>query len=103
MIRRIDSMRRIIAHDWIDAVLLGPYDLALNLDHCFEMDHPAVVEAITQVIEGARYLDKPCGMPVGSLEDARKWRERGCDMFIYGEPMSFASEMSRRFVQGLQG
>jgi len=81
----VEAMDKIMAQDWIDLVCLGPYDLSLNLGHCGEMEHPVVVEAITKVIQKARAMGKPAGMPVGTVEETRFWRERGCTFFPYGD------------------
>ena len=97
----IDAMSTIMDHDWIDAVMLGPYDLSLNLGHCGEMRHPVVVEAIDRVIANAHALDKPCGMPVGSIEDAQFWRARGCELFVYGEATSFARKGASAFLEAM--
>ena len=56
--------------DWIDAILLGPWDMALNLGHCNQLDHPEVVSAISRVIYQVAEIGKPCGMPVASVEAA---------------------------------
>ena len=97
----IDSMKAIMARDWVDAVVLGPYDLSLNLGHCGEMSHPVVVDAITRVVEQAHEIGKPCGMPVGSLEDARFWRERGCTLFLYSEATAMVTQSIERFIKDM--
>jgi len=97
----MDAMKTIMTREWVDGVVLGPYDLSLNLGHCGEMDHPAVVAAITRVIEQAHQIGKPCGMPVGSLEDARFWREHGCTLFLYSEATIMAGECVGRFVKDM--
>ena len=98
----IESMKRIMARDWVDAVVLGPYDLSLNLGHCGEMDHPVVVDAITRVIEQADQIGKPCGMPVGSPKDDRFWEERGCALFLYSEATSMVRERVGQFIEDMQ-
>ena len=95
----LERRKRIMAHDWVDAVVLGPYDLSLNLGHCGEMDHPVVVEAITRVVNQAREIGKPCGMPVGSLEATRFWQERGCTLILYSEATAMVQQHVEQFIQ----
>jgi 4-hydroxy-2-oxoheptanedioate aldolase len=98
----IDAMTTIMDHDWVDAVMLGPYDLSLNLGHCGEMRHPVVVEAIDRVIANAHALGKPCGMPVGSIEDAQFWRSRGCELFVFGEATASARKVATQFLDAMR-
>lgn len=98
----IEAMKTIMAREWIDAVVLGPYDLSLNLGHCGEMDHPVVVQAITRVVEQAKEIGKPCGMPVGTLEEARFWRERGCTLFLYSEVTGMVQAQVEQFLQAMR-
>ena len=97
----IDAINTIMAHEWVDAVVLGPYDLSLNLGYCGEMDHPVVVDAIDRVFARAAEIGKPCGMPVGSLKDARFWRERGCTLFLYSEATIMVRESVEQFINAL--
>lgn len=97
----IQAMTRILDHEWIDGVVVGPYDLCLNMKHCYEPAHPEMVEAFDRIIAGCRQLGKPCGMPVGSVEEARHWRDRGCSLFVYGEPATYAIEKTRDFLAGI--
>ncbi len=81
----IEAMETLAAPNWVDAVMLGPYDLSLNLDHCGQMDHPEVVAAIGEVFQKAQRLGKPCGLPTGDMEMARFWKQRGCHFFVCSE------------------
>jgi 2-dehydro-3-deoxyglucarate aldolase len=51
----------IIATPGIDAVLVGPNDLAASMDHLGNTEHPDVLAAIDQV----RLESEKCGKPVG--------------------------------------
>jgi len=100
--RGIEQMGTFAAHDFIDAVMLGPYDLSLHLDHCWDWDHPELVSAITGVIQQASTMGKPCGMPVGNLEQARFWQQRGCHFFLYSEATQMARVAAESFVKEMR-
>lgn len=99
----IEALPRLANRDWIDAVLLGPYDLSLNLGHCGEWDHPVVVEAILKVLEGARVADKPCGMVVGSIEEGQFWIDKGFRFLFFGEATGMVRSQASTFLSAVRG
>ncbi|MEW5979938.1 MAG: aldolase/citrate lyase family protein [Acidobacteriota bacterium] len=84
--------------DWIDATMLGPYDLSLWLDHCGQLDHPDVVSAIRQVHEQSTQIGKPCGMVVGSPDQAEFWIASGFHFFIVSEATAMVRQQARFLV-----
>lgn len=100
--RGIEVMGEMAALDWIDAIMLGPYDLSLNIGHCGEWDHPVVVEAIMKVLDQSQQLGKPCGMPVGSVEQTRFWMERGFRFFLYSEPTIMARLQAEAYLREIK-
>lgn len=98
----IARLPELVNHDWIDATMLGPYDLSLNMNLCFQPDHPDMIAAITTVYTESARAGKPAGMVVGSREHARFWMERGFHFFIYGEPSVMVRTESRRIAREMQ-
>jgi 4-hydroxy-2-oxoheptanedioate aldolase len=82
----MDNVTSLAAHEWVDAIMPGPYDLSLNLGPCGELDHPEVVAALQHIRTGAERAGKPCGMVVGTAEQARVWMGRGIRFLIVSEP-----------------
>lgn len=85
----------VAAQDWIDALMLGPYDLAHNMgliDQYLSEEH---VRAIEQVRDAAHAGGCRAGMVTGTGEDARNWFDRGFDMIIVGGVIT-------HFSQGLE-
>jgi 2-keto-3-deoxy-L-rhamnonate aldolase RhmA len=76
----------IASQEWIDAVMLGPYDLALNMGLVDSyMKDPRHIKAIESVRDKAHGCGKPAGMVVGTGADARYWFDNGFDIIILGE------------------
>jgi len=99
----IDAMTQIMAHDWIDAVILGGYDLALNSGRDPALRrHPDQVGAITKVIERAQALGKPCGFPAVSIDETMFWRSKGCSVILYSEAVSMVMEKMGEFMHAMQ-
>jgi 2-keto-3-deoxy-L-rhamnonate aldolase RhmA len=99
----IDSVATLASHDFIDAVMLGPYDLSCNLGLHGQMDHPTLAAAIEHVRASCESIGKPCGMVVGTPEAALAWIERGFHFLITGEVSYMVRNESRRFNTVLRG
>lgn len=87
---------------WIDATMLGPYDLSLNLSRWGEMDHPEVVAAIRKVRLDSEAVGKPCGMVVGTPELARFWMDDGFRLLLIPDPAILAAQRLRSFLGELR-
>ena len=82
----VDFTPVIASQDWVDTVMLGPYDLALNMGLIDSyMKDPKHIKAIERVRDLAHGCGKPAGMVVGSGADARYWFDNGFDIIIIGE------------------
>jgi 4-hydroxy-2-oxoheptanedioate aldolase len=98
----IAQLPGLVDYEWIDATMLGPYDLALNLDLCWEPQHPDLVAAIQKVHDKSAEVGKPSGMVVSSKEQVRFWMERGFHFFIYGDAAWMVREGCRRIMDEMK-
>ncbi|HWG21837.1 MAG TPA: aldolase/citrate lyase family protein [Terracidiphilus sp.] len=76
--------REIVAHDAVDAVLIGPYDLSGSFGIPGQVDAPQVVDAIAQVRLLCREAGKPCGIFAAGVENARAYADAGFDLIAVG-------------------
>ena len=76
----VKNTAAIAAVDGIDALFVGPYDLASSMGHLGNPDAPAVKKAIDKVIETANEVGCPWGAYTTSLEDYLKYVKRGATM-----------------------
>ena len=86
----------VAAQDWIDALMLGPYDLAHNMglvDQFLQAEEH--LAAIQQVCDAAHAGGRWAGMVTGTGADAKNWFDRGFDMIIIGAVIT-------HFIQGLE-
>jgi len=67
----IDDLDAIIAAPYVDALLVGPYDLSGALGHTAEIDHPEVATTIETVRARAAARGMPVGIHVPSAAAAR--------------------------------
>lgn len=96
--RDIDTL---LAVPGIDAVMVGPNDLAYSmlqpgesLDADFSQwtafaRTPRVLDACEHVLQGCRAAGIPFGMTAASMEEARQWLDRGASFVTFGSDFSF--------------
>ena len=79
-----EHLDEIASMDGIDALTLGPQDLAQDLGVFGTPDQDRVLdEKRTQIVEAAKKYGKTCAMLVGSPEQARRWRDAGVLLVNY--------------------
>ncbi|SCV67338.1 BQ2448_5984 [Microbotryum intermedium] len=82
----VDNCEDIAAVEGVDAVVIGPNDLASQLGYV-ATDHesiPEVQEAIERVLQACKKANKYCGMFCTSPEDVRRHFDQGFDFMNLG-------------------
>jgi 4-hydroxy-2-oxoheptanedioate aldolase len=74
-VANIEAIARV---DGIDALFIGPSDLAADLGHLGDNGHPDVRAFIESAIERIRQAGKPAGILAPIEADARHWLDAGC-------------------------
>lgn len=77
----VEKTREIATAPGIDAVLIGPNDLATSMGLTGQPQHPAVVAAVNQVAEQLCTLKVPFGLPV-TPETIDQWRQKGARLLF---------------------
>jgi len=60
----IKNLDAILAVEGLDALMIGPYDLSASLGRTGQLDHPDVVDAVTEIREACKRAKKPAGTHV---------------------------------------
>jgi 4-hydroxy-2-oxoheptanedioate aldolase len=71
------ELERIVAVPGVDALFVGPSDLAADLGHLGEPGHPEVQAAIEDACTRCARLGKPLGIFAPAADDARRYLEMG--------------------------
>jgi 2-dehydro-3-deoxyglucarate aldolase len=74
----VNSIDAILAVDGVDAVFVGPSDLAAAYGHLGNAAHPDVQQAIAHVFERAQAAGKPSGILAPVQADAERYLAMGC-------------------------
>jgi len=64
----------------VDAVFIGPADLAASLGHLGDLQHPEVQAAVNDAFQRLRALDKPTGYFTLNEQEARLRIAEGVDI-----------------------
>jgi 4-hydroxy-2-oxoheptanedioate aldolase len=102
----VENLDAILAVPGVDAVYVGPSDLALGhgmtptLD-ATDPEHEALIEA---VVEGCRRAGVVAGIHCDSVETVRRWHARGYGMFTVGSDAALMRQAATRVVaQAFEG
>ncbi|WP_165452479.1 HpcH/HpaI aldolase family protein [Paenibacillus thalictri] len=77
----VTNINEIVSVPGLDLLFLGPADLASSLGYQDQFDHPAVMEAIEEVIAAARKANLGIGIPVFTPEEVDRYSRMGVNYF----------------------
>lgn len=80
-LENIDAIARVPG---VDAVLVGPHDLAASLGHLGAPDHPEVQAAIRTIVDTARAAGTMAGVFGVSAALVRPWADAGATLLVAG-------------------
>lgn len=78
----IDRFEEMICQPGVDAVVIGPRDLSLNMGFPDGADHPEVQETIDRVIAICKKTGVAAGITAGSRADSAQLVSRGATMIL---------------------
>jgi 4-hydroxy-2-oxoheptanedioate aldolase len=84
----LNDLAAIAAVDGIDAIFVGPNDLAANLGHLGDAAHDEVQQAIALIHETAAKAGKPTGILAPVEADARRYLEMGFTFVAVGSDLA---------------
>jgi 2-keto-3-deoxy-L-rhamnonate aldolase RhmA len=97
--RAFNDLDEIAAMDGIDALTLGPHDLAQDLGVFGTPNERRVLdEKRDLILAAARKHGKTCSMLVSSAEQAQQWKRAGALLLVYGTD---ADILHRGFTQAV--
>jgi 4-hydroxy-2-oxoheptanedioate aldolase len=79
-----DQVDDIFAVDGLDALAVGPNDLAFSMGYPAQPWHPEVQRVVDRVIDASRRAGKATGLPASSVAQAKEHAARGCRIVSLG-------------------
>lgn len=102
--RAFEDLDAIAAMDGIDALTLGPADLAQDLGVTGTPDEARVLdEKRDLILAAARKHGKTCAMLVSSTEQARQWRDAGVLLLAYRSDVDMLHSGFSRAMAEIRG
>jgi 2-keto-3-deoxy-L-rhamnonate aldolase RhmA len=92
-VKAIDRLDEICAVPDVDALLIGPHDLSINMDIPEDYSNPKFTEAIRRIIEAGRNA----GIGVGyhysfGIEQTQLWAEMGANLIVHSSDYFLTKE-----------
>jgi 4-hydroxy-2-oxoheptanedioate aldolase len=98
----IAAIDEILAVPGLDAVFLGPVDLAASLGLAGRLDHPQVVAAVRSVVERAAAAGMAAACFSPSVDGARRWLDAGARLVTVGVDTQIVLPAFRSLVDGVR-
>ena len=95
----VANVNEIAAVTGVDGLFVGPGDLSLRLKHETDLTLEA---AIQQVAEAAERHDKAWGIPAGTIEKVKEYRDQGAQLINYGGEFGAFMNMLKDFGSELE-
>jgi 4-hydroxy-2-oxoheptanedioate aldolase len=86
----MNSLDEILVVPDIDALLIGPHDLSINMGIPEQYDHPLFEAAVQKVIQNGRNAGVGVGMHYSGFDAAEKlsaWAKSGMNMIVYSSDL----------------
>jgi len=97
----VDRLDAIASVAGVDALFIGPNDLASSLGVPGRLDHPRMVEVFERVIEVCRARGIAAGVHLFDVEAAKAWMAKGIRLVTISNDIAMIVEGARSIVQGV--
>ncbi|MFF2389778.1 HpcH/HpaI aldolase/citrate lyase family protein [Agromyces sp. NPDC058104] len=99
----VANVEEILAVDGVDAIFVGPADLAGSMGLLGQPSHPDVVEAALTAIRAARSAGKPVGVNAFVPADADRYLEAGASFVAVGADVAILARASEALAERFIG
>jgi 4-hydroxy-2-oxoheptanedioate aldolase len=90
----VDAVEDILAVDGVDAIFLGPSDLAASMGVLGQQEHPEVRAAVERCIAAAKTAGKPAGVNAFAPATARAYLDAGAAFVLVGADVAILARGS---------
>jgi len=93
-----ENVEAIAAVDGVDALFVGPSDMAASMGRIGQQSHPEVVANVLRAIEAGRAVGKPVGVNAFVPADAERYIEAGASFVAVGADVAMLARQSEALV-----
>ncbi|MGW8481741.1 HpcH/HpaI aldolase family protein [Microbacterium sp. NPDC055903] len=94
----VDNAAKIAAVEGVDAVFVGPSDLAASLGHLGQQGHPSVVDAVTRTFAAVKSAGTAVGVNAFDPSAAEGYIAAGADFVAVGADVAMLARTSESLV-----
>lgn len=95
----LDHAEEIAAVEGIDAIVIGPNDLSIDLGVPGDLRSPQIRDAVDLVVRAAKKHDKAAGIITSDTSAIQECREKGMRVFSCDSEVGMLLKMAKRVVQ----
>ena len=95
-VEAVANAEAIAATDGVDAIFVGPSDLAASMGLLGHQDHPDVQDTVRSVLAAVRRTGKPVGVNAFNPETARNYLSAGADFVLVGADVALLARGSEQ-------
>ncbi|WP_457964063.1 HpcH/HpaI aldolase/citrate lyase family protein [Arthrobacter sp. D1-29] len=90
----VEAVDKILDVDGVDAIFLGPSDLAASMGVLGEQEHPEVRAAVEHCLQAARAAGKPAGVNAFNPVTANQYLDNGANFILVGADVALLARGS---------
>jgi 2-keto-3-deoxy-L-rhamnonate aldolase RhmA len=98
----VNNVEKIVSTKGVDAIMIGPSDLTMDMGIPGQFSHPRVEEAFREIIVQCNKYGVAPGIHLSNMEDVRKWVGEGMRFVTYSYDIQFFKDASREAVSRLR-
>lgn len=99
----VENAAEIAAVDGVDAVFVGPSDLAASMGVLGQQTHPDVTASVLSVFDAVRTAGKKVGVNAFDHDQARKYLDAGASFVLVGADVQLLTQASRGLAEKFMG
>ncbi len=90
----VEAVKDILKVDGVDAIFIGPSDLAASMGRLGQQEHPEVRAAVEHCLAAAKAASKPAGVNAFNPDTARHYLENGAHFILVGADVALLARGS---------
>lgn len=99
----VENAADIAAVEGVDAIFVGPSDLAASMGYLGEQQHPEVLEAISKTFEAVKSAGKLVGINAFNLTQAQQYVDAGANFVCIGADVQQLGSAVRGLINDFKG
>ena len=94
----VDNVEAILATEGIDAIFIGPSDMAASMGLIGQQEHPDVVANVHRAINATKSAGKPVGINAFNPARAHEYFDAGMDFILVGADVALLARGSEKLA-----